>query len=74
MWKPYLKVIAKKARQAIHILGRFHIVCHMNKAIDKVRAAEAKELERNRESRTFFRPDAQLRPNYRGSHQNTYAT
>jgi len=46
MWKPYLKVVAKKAWQAIHILDRFHIVAHMNKAIDKVRAAEAKELER----------------------------
>ena len=45
MWKPYLKVIAKKAPQALHILDRFHIVAHMNKAIDKVRAAEAKELE-----------------------------
>ncbi len=47
MWKPYLKVIAKKARRAIHILDRFHIVAHMNKAIDKVRAAEAKDMERN---------------------------
>ena len=46
MWKPYLKVVAKKAWQAIHILDRFHIVAHMNKAIDKVRATEAKELER----------------------------
>lgn len=46
MWKPYLKVVAKKAWQAIHILDRFHIVAHMNKSIDKVRAAEAKELER----------------------------
>ena len=46
MWKPYLKVTAKKAWQAIHILDRFHIVAHMNKAIDKVRAAEVKELER----------------------------
>ena len=46
MWKPYLKVIAKKAKQAIHILDRFHIVAHINKAIDKVRASEAKELER----------------------------
>jgi len=45
MWKPYLKVIAKKAWQAIHILDRFHIVAHINKAIDQVRAAEAKELE-----------------------------
>jgi len=46
MWKAYLKVIAKKAWQAIHILDRFHIVAHLNKAIDQVRAAEAKDLER----------------------------
>jgi len=46
MWKPYLKVIAKKASHALHILDRFHIVAHMNKAVDKVRAAEVKELER----------------------------
>jgi transposase len=44
MWQPYLKVIAKKASQAIHILDRFHIVAKLNKAIDEVRAAEAKEL------------------------------
>lgn len=47
MWKPYLKVIAKKAGQAIHVLDRFHIMAKMNKAIDKVRAAEAKRLERD---------------------------
>lgn len=47
MWKPYLKVVARKAWQAIHILDRFHIVAHMNKAIDAVRASEARELERN---------------------------
>ena len=45
MWKPYLKVIKKKAGQAIHILDRFHIVAHMNKAIDKVRAGEAREMK-----------------------------
>jgi len=45
MWKPYLKVIAKKASQAIHILDRFHIMAHMNKAIDEVRAQEARELK-----------------------------
>ena len=38
MWKPYLKVIAKKAPGAINILDRFHIMMHFNKAIDKVRA------------------------------------
>ncbi len=45
MWKPYLKVIAKKARQAIHVLDRYHIMAKMNKAIDEVRAAEAKQLK-----------------------------
>lgn len=44
MWKPYLKVIAKKAGQAIHVLDRFHIMAHMNKALDEVRAQEAKAL------------------------------
>jgi transposase len=46
MWRPYLKVVAKKASQAIHILDRFHIMSHLNKAIDEVRAGEAKELAR----------------------------
>jgi len=38
-------VVAKKASQALHVLDRFHIVMHMNKAIDKVRAQEARELK-----------------------------
>ena len=60
MWRPYLKVIAKKAKRAIHILDRFHIMMHFNRAIDKVRAGEAKELERQglvpilRKSRWLF--------------------
>lgn len=45
MWKPYLRVIAKKAQEAIHILDRFHIMGHMSKAIDEVRAQEVKELK-----------------------------
>ena len=45
MWKPYLKVIAEKAGQAVHVLDRFHIMAKMNKAIDEVRAAEAKRLK-----------------------------
>jgi transposase len=47
MWKPYLKVIGRKAGQAIHVLDRFHIMAKMNKAIDEVRAAAAKRLERD---------------------------
>jgi transposase len=46
MWQPYLKVIAKKASQAVHILDRFHIVAKLNKALDEIRAAEAKQMAR----------------------------
>ena len=45
MWQAYLKVIAKKASQAIHVLDRFHVMQKMNRAIDKVRAAEVKQLK-----------------------------
>jgi transposase len=45
MWKPYLKVIAKKASQAVHVLDRFHIMQTINKAIDEVRAGENKQLK-----------------------------
>lgn len=45
MWKPYLRVIAKKAGHAIHVLDRFHIAAKMNKAIDEVRAQEAKDMK-----------------------------
>jgi transposase len=47
MWKPYLKVIAKKIPQALHILDRFHIVANLNKALSEVRAAEAKRLRQD---------------------------
>lgn len=45
MWKPYLKVIARKAGQAVHVLDRFHIMAHFSKALDEVRAGEAKALK-----------------------------
>lgn len=45
MWKPYLKVIAEKAGQAIHVLDRFHLMQKMNQAIDEVRAGEAKRMK-----------------------------
>ena len=44
MWKPYLRVIREKCSQALHILDRFHIVAKMNKALDEVRAAEARKM------------------------------
>ena len=45
MWKPYLNVIKKRASKAIHVLDRFHIMSNMGKAIDKVRAGEARQME-----------------------------
>jgi transposase len=47
MWKPYLKVIEKKAGQAIHVLDRFHIVAKLNKAIDEVRAGEHRQMQKD---------------------------
>jgi len=45
MWKPYLNVIADRAGQAIHVLDRFHIMAHLSKAIDEVRAGEARQMK-----------------------------
>jgi len=45
MWQPYLKVIAKKAGHAVHVLDRFHIMSILSKAIDEVRAQEVKALK-----------------------------
>ena len=44
MWKPYLKMIAKHLPQAINVLDRFHIMQKFGRALDKVRADEAKRL------------------------------
>ena len=41
MWRAYLKVIAAKVGQALHVLDRFHITMHLNQAVDQVRRAES---------------------------------
>jgi hypothetical protein len=45
MWKSYLQVVGQKAAKALNVLDRFHIMSHMNKVIDKVRATEARTLK-----------------------------
>ena len=45
MWQAYLRVVREQARQVRHVLDRFHIVQRLGKAIDRVRAAEAKQLK-----------------------------
>lgn len=49
MWKPYLKVIAKHLPKAINVLDRFHIMQKFGKALDKVRAEEAKRLHKEKQ-------------------------
>ena len=36
MWKPYLKVVAGRAGQAVQVLDGFHIMSHFSQAIDEV--------------------------------------
>ena len=45
MWKPYLKVIAEKARNALNILDRFHVAQKLGDAVDDVRAMETRALK-----------------------------
>ncbi len=45
MWKPYLKVIAKKLPHALNILDRFHIMKKFNDALDIIRREEVRNLE-----------------------------
>ena len=44
MWKPYLKAIATWAKQAVNVVDRFHVMQKFSKAVDDVRAEEAKAL------------------------------
>jgi transposase len=46
MWKPYLSVIHRHAGQALNVLDKFHIVAHLNKAVDETRRLDAAELRR----------------------------
>jgi len=44
MWKPYVKTISLRVKNALNILDRFHICQKLGDAIDDVRAAEVKVL------------------------------
>jgi transposase len=47
MWKPYLNVIAQRLGGAVHVLDRFHVMQKFGKALDEIRAEEAKRLKRD---------------------------
>ena len=46
MWRAYLKVAKKRLPNVIHILDRFHVMQKFSKAIDKIRAEEARRLRK----------------------------
>jgi len=47
MWRPYLDVVAERARGAVHVLDRFHLMKMLGEAIDQVRRDEARRLEKD---------------------------
>jgi len=44
MWKPYLSVIAVRLPSALNILDRFHIITHLNDAVEETRRAEVNRV------------------------------
>jgi transposase len=54
MWKPYLKPVRQYAPQAQVLFDRFHLVQHLNRALDEVRRSEMRRL-RGREKTSFKR-------------------
>jgi transposase len=53
MWKGFIKVIHRRAKAALHVLDKFHIVANLNKAVDETRRREAAEFRRKGEDVTL---------------------
>jgi transposase len=53
MWAPYLKAVQENAPHAQVVFDRFHIVQHLNRAVDEVRRSEMRRLSRT--ERTPFK-------------------
>jgi transposase len=47
MWQPYVDMIREQLPEATLIFDKFHIVQHLNKAVDEVRKEEAQELKKD---------------------------
>lgn len=46
MWRPYITMLSKHFPEATLVFDRFHIMQKLSKAVDDVRAQEAKELKK----------------------------
>ena len=55
MWAPYLKVVAKKAPNALNILDRFHIMKKFNEAIDEVRRDEVRMFKEQHQENVLLK-------------------
>jgi transposase len=67
LWRPYLKVIAAKAGQALPVLDRFHITMHLNQAVDQVRRAESGRLRASASAQAAWLKDMRWKLRRRGS-------
>ena len=47
MWRPYLRVIRERLSHAVHVLDRFHVMKLFGKALDQIRAQEARQLKQD---------------------------
>lgn len=48
MWQPYIDTITEHFPDALIVFDKFHIISHLNKAVDEVRREEARELKKNK--------------------------
>ena len=53
MWAPYMNLVRDHARNAKILFDRFHIVKHLNQALDEVRRSEMRRLTRT--EKTWFK-------------------
>ena len=47
MWKPYTDVLDEELPDVTVVFDKFHLICHLNAAVDDVRRAEARELKQS---------------------------
>ncbi len=47
MWRPYIQAVRAYARQAEIVFDRFHVVRHLNEAVDEVRRSLVRKLARD---------------------------
>jgi transposase len=47
MWEPYTDILEKERPDATIVFDKFHLISHLNRAVDDVRREEARELKRS---------------------------